>query len=384
MREFLSFINRCFFERVDSPGPLNRPDPSHPDWVRHTAFLGIWDDYHKDILGISMPEESIAALAMALLTVFRAGGNQVSVRTYPATLAPHEFGLIRLVHATQDFTQVLPAIDGALIQNLKAAFSGQLPTPHLLSTQAGADKVNSVLGGADRNVDERLRYIQGVGRTLTERYGGEFQRIYSDCDGDAARIFAALCEFPGIKSKKANMLLRDFMAEGVWTYRTNTDVINIIADNRVMRIALRTGIVRLASGRPFNNLIDQYDLQYVSLVRATEEAFRKVWLKCRDLNGGVDIVSSPAGFDRFLFDLGDGRSGCCRPNARSCETGRKPKKFYAWMKTALNYETLESCPFNAVCRAENKILNAPYAIQNNTWNSQIFTNAGGGGGVRGV
>ena len=155
-----------------------------------------------------------------------------------------------------------------------------------------------------------------------------------------------------------------------------------------MRIALRTGIINFSMPKLLNDLLDQYDYQYMMIVRYAEEAFRKVWFKCKDLRNGKDIVTYPARFDEFFFRLANantrqGPKGCCCPTDISC-VGRRPRdRFFEWLKKDLNYECKLSCPLEGVCADELKKLNPPFAIQNNTWNT-IFTNEGGGGGLRGV
>ena len=242
------------------------------------------------------------------------------------------------------------------------------------------NKLIECFGGADRNVDERRRYIRRACDIIESEYQGLSMAIFTKHSKDAEKIFSALCSFKGIKSKKANMLLRDFYELGIWTYERNLHAVNIIADNRIMRIALRTGIVQLGTKKTFNDLLDQYDKQYVLVVQSTVEAFRRVWDRCRELNAGKDIVAYPGRFDEFLFKLG---GSCCKLNVRTCETSRKSNAFCLWAKSALKYSSPDTCPLIAVCPIEFKKLNAPYAIQNNTWNT-IYTNEGGGGGLRGI
>jgi hypothetical protein len=74
---------------------------------------------------------------------------------------------------------------------------------------------------------------------------------------------------------------------------------------------------------------------------------------------------------------------CCKPTALSCRTKKKPRSFYDWLQADLGYVPEEACPFSGVCPDECKDMNAPFAIQNNTWMT-IFTGCGGGGGLRGI
>ncbi|OGS12954.1 MAG: hypothetical protein A2234_06920 [Elusimicrobia bacterium RIFOXYA2_FULL_58_8] len=385
LREYLLFTNRFFFEYRPNPDELNTSDSEHPDWKRHTEYLAIWDDYCRQILGLTFSDAQITKLAKALITIF-AGAPTSAPAPYaqnPSSISGvsgAEFCFLRLLHATMDFSEELSPIDVSLVNKLKSAFSQRLPGPKELLSTDGANALIECLGGADRNVDERRRYIQRACERLDANYAGQTMNIFKAHAKDAQAIFDALCEFKGIKAKKANMILRDFYEMGIWVYEKNLHAINIIADNRVMRIALRTGILQLASKKSFNDLLDQYDHQYVVMVQSTAEAFRRVWEKTAELTKGKYLVPYPGKFDEFIFRLG---GNCCKLNARACESGRQLKTFHVWLNTALKYSTPQSCPLMPVCPNELKKLNAPFAIQNNTWN-KIFTNEGGGGGLRGI
>lgn len=403
LRELLITLNKFFFEKrmgenaEDLQSPFYRDNPDTlPSWKRHTEFLAIWDDYSEKVLSFMYPEDNIITLAKQLNEIFR---NAQSLRAIPKKIDPdieqqyfgnmtgREFVFIRIVHALQDFTQILPEIDLFFTKVLKKRFK-KIPTAHDLKNEEKALDFLTVLGGADRNVDERTRYITDLSDILIDKYDGDPFLIFDKCDGNAKAIFDVLTSFTGIASKKANMLLRDFYEYGLWLYKTNLENINIIADNRIMRIALRTGIINIALPKLLNDLIDQYDYQYMMTVKCTEEAFRKVWLKCKLLNNNIDIITYPARFDSFFFHLANanvqqGPKGCCSPNDITCVSGKKREKFYLWLKDELNYDCKQSCPLLEVCPDRLKKLNPPFAIQNNTWN-QIFTNEGGGGGLRGI
>ena len=385
LREYLLFTNRFFFEYRPNPDALNSPDVGHPDWKRHTEHLAIWDDCCGQILGLTFCEAQISNLAKTLISVFLGIAGQfpppykTNINSISG-ISASEFSFLRLLHATMDFSEELLPIDTTLVKRLNAVFSGGIPQPKDLRSTAGVNSLIECFGGADRNVDERRRYIQRACEMIDAKYGGQAINIFNSHSKDAKRIFNALCSFKGIKAKKANMILRDFYEMGIWPYEKNLHVINIIADNRVMRIALRTGIITLATKKTLNDLLDQYDQQYIVLVQSTAEAFRRVWEKTAELNNGVHIVPYPGKFDEFIFRMG---RNCCKLNARTCESGKQSKTFNTWTKLILNYSTKQACPFSSICPNELKKLNAPYAIQNNTWNT-IFTNEGGGGGLRGI
>jgi len=394
LRNYLCLVNEFFFERrkAEQIDDLNHPDPDHPEWRRLTPFLAIWDDYAEIVLGYRFDQQQIDKLASVIVDVFTASGRPYSgPRLLDADeesadlggLTPRQFALIRLMHALQDFSRVMPKIDESLVRQVRQHFGGSIPTESELGDEEAARHLLNAFGGADSNVEERQRYIFSSARILAGLHQGGAYRIASACNNDAKKIFQILTKFPGLKTKKANMLLRDFYELGIWHYTSNLDAINIIPDRRVMRVALRTAIMRPAMGKTLNSLLDQFDFQYGLTAATTEEAFRRVWEATRQYNDGEQVVPYPAGLDEFIFKLGGGRGGCCKPNALACLTGRKPKSFTKWLQDTFSFEAETACPFESVCPEETKEMQAPQAIQNNTWMG-IFTGKGGGGGLGGV
>lgn len=403
LRELLITLNKFFFEKRNSEeiedlwsALYEGKDDTLPNWRRHTEFLAIWDDYAQKVLSFFYPEERITSLAKRLNEIFK---NAKLLRDIPrqidpdtmdsrlGSMTPREFVFIRIVHALQDFTRILPPINENFTDRLKTKF-GKIPMPGKLKDREQALEFLTILGGADRNVDERIRYITDISNSLLDKFKGDPFLIFSEYDGDAKAIYRVLRNFTGIASKKANMILRDFYEYGIWLYRSNLEEVNIISDNRIMRVALRSGIIDFALPKLLNDLLDQYDYQYMMTAGCTVEAFRKVWLKCKELNSGEDIVTYPARFDSFFFHLANantrqGPKGCCCPTDISCINNRKRDKFFRWLREELDYECSLSCPLLGICPDKLKKLNPPFAIQNNTWNT-IFTNEGGGGGLRGI
>jgi len=403
LRELLTSLNRFFFERrkteeIEDLQNTFYKDKENtlPEWRRYSEFLAIWDDYAQKVLSFFYPEERITSLAERLNEIFR---NAEILRSVPrqvdpdirdsrlGNMTPREFVFIRIVHALQDFTQILPPIDNNFADKLRHKL-GRIPMPEMLQDHEQARDFLTALGGADRNVDERVRYITDISSSLINQFQGDPFLIFNECNGDAKTIYHVLKGFTGIASKKANMILRDFYEYGIWLYTTNLEEVNIISDNRIMRVALRSGIIDFNLPKLLNSLLDQYDYQYMMTANCTEEAFRKVWLRCKELNGGKDIVTYPARFDSFFFRLAnsnpkEGPKGCCCPTDITCLNNRQRTPFFKWLNKELGYDCNLQCPLLGVCPDELKKLNPPFAIQNNTWN-QIFTNEGGGGGLRGV
>ena len=394
LRSYLSNLNKFLYEQrsVDKIDELNKPSPSHPQWKRTTPFLAIWDDYAESVLGFKFNNVQINKLAKVITNIFK---NKPSLQVPPNLLPPNkpskslggltpkQFSLIRLMHALQDFSRLLPTIDKGLVKKIRQHSNGRIPNEKILSSEDGAKKLLAAFGGADSNVEERLRYIYSSARILISMPCKTAYGLSGLCHEDAKKIYKKLLMFPGLKGKKADMLLRDYYEFGIWTYKKNLEDIDIISDNRVMRIALRTGIIKPSLGKLLNSLLDEFDFQYMLTVKSTREAFRKVWTATKKFNNGKYIVSYPARLDKFIFKLGDGRGGCCKPTAMSCRTKRKPPGFYKWMAENISYDCDMFCPFQDVCLEDKKNLHAPFAIQNNTW-LNIFTNDGGGGGLRGI
>lgn len=403
LRQLLITLNQFFFEKrnrreIESlqSGFYKDENGTLPSWKRHTAFLAVWDDYSEQILSFVYPENAITTLAQRLNVIFK---RAETLRAIPSRVNPdrehprfgmmtgRQFVFVRILHALQDFTQILPPINDQFTLRLKSRFH-EVPGANILKDNEQALEFLSALGGADRNVQERVRYITDFSSDLIQRFDGDAFLIFDMCNSDARSIYDVLTTFTGIASKKANMILRDFYEAGLWLYKTNLEAVDMIADNRVMRIALRTGIINFALPKLLNDLLDQYDYQYMMTGTCTKEAFRRVWLRCKQLNNDVPVVTYPARFDAFFFRLANastrqGSIGCCRPTDISCITGRKRQTFFDWLKRELNYDCNSSCPLLGVCPDQSKKLNPPFAIQNNTWNT-IFTNEGGGGGLRGI
>ena len=394
LRGYLCLLNEFLYERraVGEIDQLNEPSETHPEWKRITPFLAIWDDYVEKVVGFTFDADQINRLAKVFVDIFQGSPQfRQSPIALPADkpspklggLTPRQFCLIRVMHALQDFSELPLPINEDLVGKLRRAFANSVPDESVLAEEESARKLMAVLGGADRNVDERIRYIFSAARIIKGTWGTPAYGIAAQCEADAKRIYSKLVELPGLKGKKANMLLRDFYQLGIWSYGSNLSAIDIIPDNRVMRIALRTAILRPALGKLLNSLLDEFDFQYGLTATATQEAFRRVWERTKIHNGGTHVVPYPAGLDEFVFRLGDGRGGCCKPNTPSCRTNKRPPKLAKWMEDTFSYEFAGGCPFAGVCPEDTKDMQAPFAIQNMTWMG-IFTGRGGGGGLRGV
>lgn len=393
LRQYLSLLNEFLYERrkTEEMDELNNPNDSHPEWKRITPFLAIWDDYAEKVIGFSFDEKQIDLLARTLVEVL---SNSPKLRKKPillpadnpsgtlSGLTPRQFSLMRLLHALQDFTEMLLPLDDKLVAKISRAFK-TIPDESMLVEEESARKLLRVFGGADRNVDERIRYIFSSARIIKNNWKITAYKIAEDCHNDAALIFKKLVELPGLKGKKANMLLRDYYEFGIWSYHSNLQAIDIIPDNRIMRVALRTAIIRTALGKMLNSLLDEFDFQYGITALSTREAFRRVWERTKAFNKGNYLVPYPAGLDELVFRLADGRGGCCRPGAPFCKNAKRPKRFTSWMKETHAYTVEGSCPFESVCPGDTREMLAPYAIQNRTW-LDIFTGPSGGGGLRGV
>lgn len=394
LRRYLFLLNGFLFERLppEQIEKLNLPNTSHPEWERITTFLAIWDDYHKEVIGYPQNEQQIKKLASIVVKIFQGNPQMTSTPRHLdsdaaseslAGLSPRQFALIRLMHALQDFSQTLPAIDSRLVNRIREGMDGIIPDEDALCNESNARNLLHAFGGADSNVDERIRYIFSSARIIRSWNCDDVYGLIDLHGGDARKIYDSLTQLPGLKTKKANMILRDYYELGIWSYTEGLDSINIIADNRIMRIALRTGIISPSLEKLLNSLLDIFDFQYGLTVQMTEEAFRAVWEASSEFNGGMPIVSYPARLDELMFRLGDPRSGCCKPRSLSCRNQKKPPTFYRWLNENFKYNEETFCPLQEVCKEDCKDYLAPYAIQNNTWMG-IFSGSKGGGGLRGI
>ena len=394
LRKYLALLNEFLFERREEEeiDALNEPDEGRPEWQRITPFLAIWDDYAESVIGFSFDTGQIRKLAELLTVLYQeAPAETETAASLPPDeeieslggATPRQFCLLRVMHALQDFSRVLASLDADLLEEIRHTFGGGIPDEEALSKEENAERLMRVFGRPDRNVEERVRYIYSSARMLHSLHPAGAYGLLNECSGNVERLYEALTSFPGLKRKKASMLLRDFYDLRIWQYTRNIRSIGIIPDNRVMRIALRTGIIRSAMGKLVNSLLDEFDLQYVLTTTATEEAFRRVWEVTQDFNEGIPVVPFPAKMDELIFRLGHGQSGCCKPNDIACRGGNRRRSFESWFRTEFGRDMETPCPFVNICPEEAKDIQAPFAVQNRTWMT-IFTGKGGGGGLRGV
>lgn len=149
LRHYLSTLNEFLYERrmTEDIDELNKPDDSHPNWKRITPFLAVWDDYAESVLGFKFDRPQINKLAKAFTTIFN---NQPSFHVAPSLLAPNDatvtlgglmpkqFALIRLMHALQDFSRLLPTIDDKLVTNIRQCNNGEIPDERTPASEDGA------------------------------------------------------------------------------------------------------------------------------------------------------------------------------------------------------------------------------------------------------
>ncbi|MBI5526791.1 MAG: hypothetical protein HY897_10700 [Deltaproteobacteria bacterium] len=198
LRQYLGTLNEFLYERqsIEEIDALNVPADDHPGWKRITPFLAIWDDYAESVIGFKFDDGQIRRLAKALAAIFH---NSPELRAAPSLLepdapvdslggiTPRQFALIRLMHALQDFSQVLPPIDRSLVTAIRQQSDGQIPNEQSLSSEIGARRLLAAFGGADRNVEERLRYIFSSARILLSLDCGGAFGLASKCSFDVRR-----------------------------------------------------------------------------------------------------------------------------------------------------------------------------------------------------
>lgn len=219
--------------------------------------------------------------------------------------------------------------------------------------------------GAETQIDKRHKFSRLSAELLVEKYEGDALNLATKHNNDVLEIRRTLIDNPsekfkgqlGFSDKKANLLIRDLLALGVWSVR-NPEEIDVSSDANTMRIALRTGILKTRAPL-LTSYVDVYDYQYGLIDEYTKRAWRKVW----DIWGTMSPnhrVTAPAMFDFLIYRTGQ---NCCKPKTRRCEVQCNSNRLAkCGLKSSILTNCSGWCAFKGICDSASKKLNPPRAI----------------------
>jgi hypothetical protein len=182
----------------------------------------------------------------------------------------------------------------------------------------------------------------------------------------------------GFSDKKANLLIRDLVAMGVWSV-TDPEEIDVSSDANTMRIALRTGMLKVRWPL-LTSYLDVYDYQYGLIDEYTKRAWRRVWEAWGTLSPN-HRVTAPALFDFLIYRIGQ---NCCKPKTRRCDMQCNSSRLTkCQLKNTILMNCRGWCMFKGICSPASKAMNPPRAISilGGTGWEDGRTDEGGGKGI---
>lgn len=351
-----------------------------------SKFHKFWKENHLEIINPQIDEEKCVDVAKNLEEIHSAYSSQLQALFTPGnikSLTKQQIANVRFFTITQDF-KIRFKID---------PYPLALSKPYLFDAKTICEKYPSTtdellnLLGADSQTDKRHKFGQLSAQFLLEKYQGDAFNISQKHDNDAPTIRESLVRNSdkkfnrqlGFSDKKANLFIRDLVAMDVWDVK-NIDKLDVSSDANTMRIALRTGILKVRAPL-LTSYVDIYGYQYGLIDEYTKRGWRKVWDKWGYLPSN-HRVEAPAMYDFLIYRIGQ---NCCKPSTRKCEKSCGAQKL---KKCELRKDILTKCTgacvFDGVCGSSTKDLNPPRAIsvQGATgWESGRTTAKGGGKGI---
>jgi len=343
-----------------------------------SQFHAFWEQYHEKILDPQIDSQTCLKVAEVLEGIFQ--GNQIKIAADTIDLTKEQIAQARFFTAIQDFKIDINR-QGNPFQIYKQKPECFDPKK-ILQNELLVDTFLTLIG-AEAQRDKRKDWMFKSAQLLETEYAGSAFQICERHGRDAAEIRKTLTitEGYGFSKKKADMLLRDLADLGVWSYLRNADTIDVMSDANTMRIALRTGILRMRIPL-LASYLDVYCYQYGLIDAKNSESWREVWHQWSNIRGH-HRPPTPASMDYLIFRMG---KLSCRKSTRKCppEVPASKKKIESLLRQdQLLYDNEGYCIFRNICPMERKPLQPPKSISilgQTGWKSGV-TNEGGGGGI---
>jgi len=343
-----------------------------------SAFHVWWEENADEILGITIDDDQCRKVAAVLERHFSQADTSANYYAPPSETTPQQIANSRFFSAAQDFGGRFRRSPFDLMADDPDFFS-----PSQMSDVAHIDMFLNYIG-AEAQYDKRRDYARNGAKWLIDNYEGEAFNLYAANRNSVKRLSTAMTVKNigmGFSAKKTHMMVRDLFDWDVWEPAEDIDQLDVASDANTMRIALRTGIVRLAMPTLIPSYLDIYSPQYGAVENANVAAWRRVWELWDEIPDN-HRVPAPAFFDFFIYTLG---KTTCRKTTPRCLAANDCSKFGREDCPAFGSDVCKNghCPFNKICPAELKVLQPPKSISilgRTGWEAGS-TNEGGGLGI---
>lgn len=346
-RLFLDKLNKYFYQKSG---------------VYVSDFHHYWEKNHKEILNISIDDEQAIKIAKKFDEVFSNREEFIDIEISPKInkegLTSNNIANVRFFTAIQDFKINIYKKD-------RDPFQQFLKTPDWFDANKIVNDKSIIyefldyLDATGSQGDKRTKWMRNAADFLIEYCESDAFNIYEKCGNDVLEVRSLLADKMeiGYSRKKADMFLRDMMDWKVWKPGKNIQSLNVASDSNTMRIALRTGLLKMPIPL-LASYLDVYCHQYGLMDKMTQEAWRRVWEVWKELPNN-SCPPTPASMD-YLVYKSIGKANCLL-NARKCS----------------------KCLMNYICPKEKRNLKPPKSISikgMTGWDSGT-TDEGGGGGI---
>ncbi len=349
-RLFLHHLNRFLYQRDEEIGN---------EYI--SRFHKFWKSHCYEILDLRIDETQCLKVANALEPVYAKPDEHIEYEIKPPIsregISDRAVANVRFFTAIQDFKINIHKGKRNPFEQFKKTPEWFTAT-ELVKNPELIDNFLRYLEATGSQGDKRRKWMLKAAEFLINEFNGDAYDIVSVLDGDAKAIRDKLASagYLGYSYKKADMFLRDMAEWGIWSYKQNSEFVDVASDTNTMRIALRTGILRtkiplLAS------YLDVYCYQYTAIDTESAKSWKTVWQLWKQAPHN-HCPPTPASMD-FLLYKSIGKK-ICRPTPKC-----------------------NNCLFINVCPKDTRHLNPPKSISQKgltSWDSGV-TNSGGGGGI---
>lgn len=345
-----------------------------------SPFHGWWRQNAEAVVGAHTDDQQCRLVAERLEQHF-SSTTTLAARP-PRSLTQTQVANVRFFSAVQDFNFSFTSQPYDIAMDRPELFDASFIAANHPSA------INEFLGliGARGQYAKRQGFALNSANFLLDGHDGDAHQLYGDFGSSVVDLRGALVENGtlGFSAKKANMFIRDMFDWGIWQPGADASQLDVAADTNLMRIALRTGIVRIEIPVLIASYLDIYSYQYGAIDAATVAAWRRVWELWGELPDN-HRVAAPASIDYLIYRLGwrNGRY-CCSKGRRKCEASGPCNELGQDSCPAHGSTACEGyCLFNRICPDELKPLQPPKSISivGGTGWTDGKTDEGGGMGI---